>query len=226
MIQVMRTNEPIVLKDNKRNWTKEYLSALKSYRASGSEKTLARKKAAEGKYNHKMIREQLILMCHGKCVYCESHIIHVDYPHIEHFRPKSLFPQSCFTWKNLFLGCSICNGASYKADKFPSAKEGGLFINPGLEDPTVFFDFTFDPKTGVSDVSPKNRRGRTTEKELGLNRPGLLKHRNPVVKKLAFIALLAKNGNAQALRELKDSMQPDQEYSAFAMAFHRKLKLP
>jgi uncharacterized protein (TIGR02646 family) len=150
----------------------------------------------------------------------------VSYPHIEHFRPKSRYPKQCFVWENLLLGCSICNGAAFKHDKFPLNKDGGPLINPETENPASFFDFIFDAKVGVAYVRPKNVRAETTEVTLGLNRPDLERHRSAFVRKIAFIALKASQGDVNALTELKFCMQPDQEYSAFAIAFHQKFKLP
>ena len=225
MIRVIRTAEPTVLINNKVKWTTDYRRARAAYNRKPTKNNLRRKNAAESKYNHRAVRTELITMCHGKCVYCESHVMHVSYPHIEHFRPKAKFPNLCFEWENFFLACSICNGSMYKSDKWPTSASGGPFIDPEIENPNTYFEFNFDPITGVSDVKPKGRRAKTTEKIFGLNRIDLLKHRNPVVKKLAYIALQASKGDVDALKEIKDSMQPDQEYAAFARAFFRKYRL-
>jgi uncharacterized protein (TIGR02646 family) len=225
MIPVVRTNEPDVLRRNRRRWTDQYLTAIADYENTASERNLARRRSAERRYNHQDVRNELVGMCHHKCVYCESHVTHIGYPHIEHYRPKSIYPRSCFTWTNLLLGCSICNGVSFKGDKFPLAGDDGPLVNPERDDPAAYFDFEYDQVAGVSAVIPKNDRARTTERILGLNRPDLLRHRNLVVKKLAVIAFMASQGHAEALDELRHSMQPEQEYSAFAIAFHRKFKL-
>ncbi len=164
-------------------------------------------------------------MCFGKCAYCESHVSHVSYGHIEHYKPKSVYPELCFEWHNLLLGCARCNGAEFKSDKFPLADEGGPFVNPCDEDPTDFFEFEFDPITGTANVIPKNIRGETTERELGLNRLDLIRHRNEVVEMLAYLALRAKDGDAVALARLKHRMNDDQEYAAFARAFYKKFNL-
>ncbi len=226
MIFISRTNEPDILRRHKKNWTNQYVAAVNAYRMAPSKITKDRVKEVEQRYNHSEVKLELKNMCHHKCVYCESHVAHVSSHHIEHYRPKSKYPKSCFRWSNLLLGCSVCNGASFKGNHFPSARQNGPFVNPSRENPTIFFEFAYDEKTGVSDVIPLNSRASTTERFLGLNRPELLRHRNPVVKRLAVIALLAKAGNAAALQELQDAMAPDQEYSAFAITFYNKLRLP
>lgn len=164
-------------------------------------------------------------MCCSKCAYCESHLSHVSYGHIEHFKPKSRYRELCFEWDNLLLGCAVCNGKQFKGDKFPSKEEGGPFINPCEELPDDYFSFEFDPDTGTANIVPKNHRASTTVREIGLNRPDLIKHRSDLVRKMAFVALQAKNGNMDALNELRRCMENDQEYAAFARAFHLRFNL-
>ena len=225
MIRIKRSQEPKVLIKNKERWKKEYLKAIEDYSAQKNGKNKRRKQSTESRYNHVEVKKALKQMCFRKCVYCESHITHVSYGHIEHYKPKSSYPELCFEWNNLLLGCAVCNGKQYKGDKFPLNREGGPFINPCNEGPDDFFEFEFDPNTGTANVIPKNIRGETTEKEVALNRPELVKHRSDVVRKIAFVALQAKDGNVAALTELRSCMNDDQEYAAFARAFHRKFNL-
>ena len=225
MIRIQRTPEPTILTKKKKHWKNEYLRAVATYSAKRTSKNRRKKEIAESRYNHVEVKKALKQMCFGKCVYCESHILHVSYGHIEHYKPKSKYRELCFEWDNLLLGCAVCNGKQYKGNKFPLPHEGGPFIDPCKEDPDVFFEFEFDASTGTANVIPKNIRGETTERELGLNRPDLVKHRSNVIRKLAYVALQAKNGDAEALAELRHCILNDQEYAAFARAFHRKLNL-
>lgn len=225
MIPIQRTPEPNILRRHKLRWRNRYLAALAAYCATPSASSKRNKERAENKYHHPDIKQALNEMCGGKCAYCESHILHVDYGHIEHFQPKSRYPERCFDWENLLLGCAVCNGAEYKSDKCPLADAGGPLINPCHEDPQGFFAFEYDPATGTANVVPKNVRGTTTERELGLNRPELVKHRSAVVRKIAFVALRAKEGDADALSELQRCMANDQEYAAFARAFAQRFNL-
>jgi uncharacterized protein (TIGR02646 family) len=226
MIRIQRTTEPEVLTKNKASWKTRYLKAVEAYNTHKSVQNKRNKEKAECKYNHPRIKSALENMCFGKCAYCESHIPHIGYGHIEHYKPKSKYPGLCFEWDNLLLGCEICNGPKYKGDKFPLIQEGGPFINPCDEDPDIFFEFEFDSATGTANVIPKNSRGEITEKEIGLNRSDLVTHRSQVVRKLAFFTLRAKDGDADALAELKRCMNEDEEYAAFARTFHRIFNLP
>ena len=69
-------------------------------------------------YNKQNVVDALWEMQHGKCCYCERRLPETGHlKAVEHFRPKSIFPELRNEWRNLLLACSQCNG--YKADKFP-----------------------------------------------------------------------------------------------------------
>lgn len=82
------------------------------------------------------IEDKLITMCPGtrRCCYCED-AMGTD---VEHFRPKSLFPELAFEWKNYLLACSACNSVA-KRDKFSifDASDSKLDITRKLGDPVV-----------------------------------------------------------------------------------------
>ncbi|MEW5818376.1 MAG: retron system putative HNH endonuclease, partial [Spirochaetota bacterium] len=168
MIKILRSEEPDVLKNNARKWRDELIEA----------KTEKEKKRAEKRYNHRQVKNSLEAMFHSKCAYCESKITHVDYGEIEHFRPKSLFPEETFNWNNLFLSCGICNGAQHKGDKFPGADQGGPLVNPCDDEPVEHLKFVFDQQTGLASVYGVTDRGSLTEEIFGLNRVELRKYRS------------------------------------------------
>ncbi len=59
---------------------------------------------------------------HRKCAYCERKLDlfkHTFEGDIDHFRPKSRYPQLAHEPTNYTLTCDICN-RSYKGDKFPT----------------------------------------------------------------------------------------------------------
>ncbi len=216
MIRVHRVPSPSILTRNSVLWRDTYLTARQTYLANPTTINRRRVVVAENKYNHQQIKAALRLMFSDKCAYCESHITHVDFGDIEHFRPKSLFPQLCFEWDNMLLGCSVCNSPRFKGANFPEATVNGLIVNPVTEDPNDFFSFEFDGETGTANVIDKNPRGETTKNLLGLNRPELIRHRSEVVRKIAYIAIWAKNGDADAMEELVRCCNSDEEFSAFA----------
>ena len=76
----------------------------------------------------------------GLCGYCEC----TCKGELDHFRPKSRFPESVYEWSNWIFACHDCNQA--KGDKWPI--EG--YVDPCTElasdRPESYF--TFDTKTG------------------------------------------------------------------------------
>lgn len=225
MIQVTRTEKPEILTKKQVVWQAGLREALEGYHEEPTLKNKKKLDVAFTKYNHKQVKDSLKTMFSGKCAYCESHITHIGYGHIEHFRPKSKFPDLCFEWSNLMLGCEICNGKGYKGDKFPENHEGALFVNPVEENPDEFFDFEFDPSAGVAIVISKNERGNTSENELGLNRSELIKHRSSVVRKMVFAALKAKDGDLNGIEEIKKCCKNEEEYAAFARALVKRFNI-
>ncbi len=217
MINVARTTKPYVLAINANDWRDAYLVAIATLAADkeNDDKKKAKKKT-EGKYADDAVRNQLQVMFGSKCAFCESHIRHVSYDQIEHFRPKHRFPELCFEWDNLLLACGGCNGAKYKGTKFPEAADGGPYVNPVEEEPNDFFDFVINPHTELAEVIPKVLRGETTERDLGLNRPDLLQHRSKAVFNIFLLAFTAKKGDPDCLKLLIKNCQPQYEYAAFA----------
>jgi uncharacterized protein (TIGR02646 family) len=217
MISVQRSAEPSVLARKKALWTNALLSAT----------TKDQQKKAEAKYGHKTVKRALVEMFHGKCAYCESKIVHVNYAHIEHFRPKSVEPfrNLTFEWNNLFLACAICNGPEYKADRFPEQIEGGPPINPCEDSPDEHLAFIFDPVSRLATVSYKTERGRVSRELFGLNRPDLRGHRSKVIEKLFVLSRVAETSpEARAL--LDQSLNDDEEYAAFSRQLARQQPAP
>ncbi|MEN8218584.1 MAG: retron system putative HNH endonuclease [Pseudomonadota bacterium] len=204
MIKVKRADKPPILVQKAKEWTETLLAA----------QTKKDRQNAESKYQHKQIKDCLVKMFHGKCAYCESQIRHIDYGHIEHYRPKSKFHELTYSWNNLLLACGVCNDKAHKGDKFPLMKEGGLLINPCIDNPDAHFNFYYDPQTCIASVYGTTQRGETTEKLLGLNRDELRKHRSKQVRQLQVLVKLSEtDSDAKAL--IAEAKQDDAEYAAF-----------
>lgn len=75
-----------------------------------------------------------------RCMYC-SDSYGTD---IDHFWPKSRYPQYMFRWSNLLLCCSECN--EIKGSKFHLENGEPTLIDPSVDEPWEFLDF--DPDTG------------------------------------------------------------------------------
>lgn len=213
MITVNRANKPQVLVDKADDWKK-------AIRTAKGAKAL---KLAVNKYQHDEIKDALVTMFSGKCAYCESQIRHIDYGHIEHFRPKgdARFRQLSVEWTNLLLACGICNGPENKGTKFPEAASDGPLVNPVDENPASHFTFEFDPVGQIAAVVPTTPRGITTERTLGLNRPALVKRRTRIVKMLLALAKMYKT-DPDAKTLLDAAVLKEEEYSAFAIPIHQQ----
>ncbi len=188
------------------------------------------KQNAQNKYRHREIKDSLVAMFHGKCVYCESPIRAVTYGHIEHFYPKSdsNYADKTFEWDNLLLSCDVCNDSGHKGTKFPLDASGDpLLIDPtdGVTDPVVHLKFSWDPRTGLASVYGLDERGQEVERVFDLNgmrgRKALIRERSRYVKKLYVILKLYEQlkGDAGALAILREACQSDAPYSAFALTY-------
>lgn len=207
MIKVQRSPKPTVLEKNTAEWTRKLLAATST----------KDKNRAENKYRHKQIKDALVILFHGKCAYCESKITHIDYGHIEHFKPKShnAYRSLTFEWTNLLLACGVCNGAEHKGTKFPSTAEGGPFINPCDDEPNDHFDFVYDTVAKLATVVGKTTRGTSTETLIGLNRYNLREQRSKQVQRLLFIKMHAQT-DPEAAEIFRQAKLDSAEYAAFA----------
>lgn len=118
-----------------------------------------------------------------KCAYCEKSLLD-EQRHVEHYRPKALYPSLAFTWDNLLGACWACN--LKKSNCFPLADETvrgniddeqPLLINPYIDDPSEFFEFHEEeirPKKGLSGT--RLSKAQNTIDTI-LNRPDLKERR-------------------------------------------------
>ena len=145
-----------------------------------------------GIYAAKSVKNALVKAQHGKCCFCESRVLHVDYGDVEHFRPKGGFRQResdplakpgyywlAYDWSNLFLSCALCN-QRYKRNLFPLLgpskrarshhddirDEQPLFIHPSDDDPEKHIGFRAETPYAIGG----SRRGKATIAALALDR--------------------------------------------------------
>lgn len=163
MIQLSKTEEPEVLKNNKKVWTQELLAAI----AMGNKEEVAKKSK---RYNHPQVKSALKLETKEKCAYCEAKVTDVAHGDIEHVTPKSKDSSLTFEWNNLTFACQICN--QNKLDK------EGIF-DPYTEDPANHFIFV------GSFVKGRSNRGAFTVRALCLNRTSLIESRQREISRYA-----------------------------------------
>jgi uncharacterized protein (TIGR02646 family) len=206
MQNVKRLAKPKVLERNVKNWTKTLLDQIELSKTTG----VPVKDTFYNKYNKKEIRDTLNKMYQNRCCYCESKIGIVDFPHIEHRKPKRAkngippvpYPESTYDWDNLHLACQKCNNA--KGTQYD-------IISPILDsviDIPIESHFTY--YLGVDGLlwTPKTRRGTTTMEHADLNRTELASARlavfNEVYNQLIMINDMPDNPrNEIVLSELR-----------------------
>lgn len=86
-------------------------------------------------------------MSQNHCAFCDGRVGTESRETIEHFRPKSRYPELAYTWDNLFLCCDGCQSA--KLEKFDAAA-----VKP--DEPTYQFHHYFlaNYRTGELEIAP------------------------------------------------------------------------
>jgi uncharacterized protein (TIGR02646 family) len=160
-------------------------------------KSGARKfKIAKGIYGTDVVKRQLKIDQHGKCIFCEAIFDANSAGDVEHFRPKTAVTVGTvrtypgyywlgYDWSNLSYACTDCN-AYRKGDRFPLAEEDArarshhediaieapLLLNPyGDDDPREHIFFRGEAPIGCSP------EGETTIEVLALGRTALARER-------------------------------------------------
>lgn len=181
MIKIIKTAEPSILQTHKASWTSDLMNYITSNAKIPD--------VVKNRYNQPEIKSALESETHNKCMYCESKISDVTYAHIEHYKPKSKYPQETFEWNNLGLACPICN--TNKNDIFD---ETCPIVNPYKDNPNDHFI-----SLGTM-ICHKDKRGEITEKLLELNRPHLMESR---MERINAVRLLIDKYNEETNTSLK-----------------------
>jgi uncharacterized protein (TIGR02646 family) len=162
-------------------------------------------------YSERTNKNALRQSTHGKCMYCESSIGHIDFAHVEHIKPKApdKFPQLEFVWENLGYACARCNNA--KGDKYENATP---FVDPYTDEPSdhlFAFGALLHHKQG-------NERGERTSREIELKMPELMEKRQERIDSInralnACQRTASPILRAAALAEVANEAAADREYS-------------
>jgi uncharacterized protein (TIGR02646 family) len=186
--------------DHEPSYAAMVLEAKKKFKSRNTEKSAT----------FRAVRTTLTRMCgdERRCMYCEDNVA----DEVEHFRPKDLYPEVVFAWKNYLYACGPCNGpknaqfsvldhlgAVTNVTRAPKAPIVGpisgdpVLIDPRSEDPFrfLFLDirdtFEFSPHPSADPVA--QLRADYTICVLGLNsRDYLIAARRRAFE--AFIAIL------------------------------------
>lgn len=204
MIKLTKGDQPSSLATNSGPWTTDLMDYINKGKAYKDVPKIVREK-----YIQKDIKDSLLTECHNKCMYCESDISGAGDYHIEHYRPKSIYPNKSFDWSNLGIACPKCN--RNKGDNF---NEEFPCVNPYIDCPDDFFAFA---GTMVLPLAG-NHRALLTNTVLGLNRPSLIEKRGErmkVIQSMADNYVLEPNLIIKDIRrkQLAEEISEDKPYS-------------
>lgn len=121
--------------------------------------------------NYIKLKLELLEKFNNQCVYCGIKIFEPLMASIEHFYPKSLYPELMNAPDNLLIACRACD--AIKNNNFPIDENGNpLLINPAKE---KFSDHMIQLDNGY--IEGTTERGETTIDVLQLNRDALIEQR-------------------------------------------------
>lgn len=175
MRRVTRAQKPESLRRNGSRWKRELLRHLDNLSRQNAK---PQRKFFE-RYNKNDIKKALATMYSECCCYCEGNVPlkpETAFGHVEHRKPKSVFPECTYDWDNLHWGCQACN--TNKGDKYDPDRP---VLDAVLDEPEEHL--TYEPSSfdrGVL-VKPRSRRGDTTVRHVDLNRERLIEARQEVL---------------------------------------------
>lgn len=236
MIYIKKDTEPpLILTQNKNKWTKELKDNIEKY--DGYKNIpLDVKNSMWIHYRHKDIKEALFKSSYQKCAFCESKPEESGNIEVEHFKPKSLYPDLAFDWNNFLPVCRKCNESKRDHD---TGKEP--IVNPCLDDPETIFTYSFLNMVSIDD---KNQIADRTIEICDLNSERLYEVRARLLKALCSYekeveAWFKEISTADTERKrisrinrLRDSLEileslitPDKPYAGFCRYFLKKSKV-
>ncbi|MDO7443548.1 hypothetical protein Q5X61_07290 [Acinetobacter baumannii] len=142
-------NIPKVLTDNAEEWTNNLLSLISKY---GSYKAIPKeiKETALKYYRHEDIKDALFKLSHKKCAFCEGFPEDNGNIEVEHFHPKSLYPEEAFKWENFLPCCRKCNNAKDDHDT-----KLDPIINPFTDNPSDYLEVSMIRLKGKNIIGEK-----------------------------------------------------------------------
>lgn len=121
--------------------------------------------------NYRTLKLELWEKFNHQCAYCGTRLYEPLMADVEHFLPKSKYPDFQEDTDNLLIACRACN--MIKRDQFPLDENGKpLLLNPVIES---FSEHIKQNKNGY--LEGLTERGKATIDVLQLNRPSLIEQR-------------------------------------------------
>lgn len=172
MIKLNRPSAaPKVLVEHEAEWTQELMNEIAKH---GSYEKIPKKLKDKilSKYAHEDIKKALFDSSNEKCAFCESKPAESGNIEIEHFAPKSIYPERTFQWNNFLPSCRKCNQHKKIHDTLLEP-----ILNPYNHDPedALIYDFL---KIKAKKESLLFDKAELTIKVCKLNHGGLIEGRS------------------------------------------------
>ena len=210
MIQLIRPPKPEKLAQEEQSLTQEY--------KEDHNKVV---------WNKSYIKEALLKMSNNKCCYCECKIgMGEREMHVDHFKPKSVYPDLVVQWDNLLPSCPHCNKQKSSHD---TVKEP--IINPAKDDPKKYFylkNYRYFCKDNRKESISRRTLGVLSLNDTTENVTKRFEIGEQLLKKIEEIANIAvenkglletktiiKNRIKNGCRDIMRQGTPDTVYSAF-----------
>ena len=158
-------------------------------------------------------RDKLSNRFFGKCGYCERRCDGpANAPTVDHFRPRSKFPELTYVWSNWVFACFRCN--DIKANLWPDSGYVDPCAIPPDERPETYFEV--DVVTGEIIAKPSlsaadKRKAQNTIDDVGLNARDLLTLRKNRILQLRDALAALPSSARQAFANLASG--PEREFA-------------
>ena len=174
MIKLKRSSCPKWWKAKQKEWGGKYKEKLES--SSGNTFTWYR--------YQKVDTRQFLLECLRKdtsshCSYCDGYEMGPELAEtIDHFKPKTTFPEKAYHWNNLFLCCVNCQKRNSRYSR--------LLLKPDTSSYAFHKYFVFNYKTGELNTNPMASKHEQKRAKLSIELFGLNKFGRPNARKRVF----------------------------------------
>lgn len=176
------------------------------------------KNSGKAVWRKNYIKKALLTMTYNKCIYSEVRLEeNSTCEEVEHFYPKSIYPEKVVEWGNLMPSCKICNAKKSNVDPNKIA-----LINPYIDKPSDYITFC-----GCTCVAIQNNtKGANSIRFYNLNNSHFIRPReNQIINNEEKLSRLLeelneglKDGNPTKrflarLMSILQSAQPEEPYS-------------
>ena len=121
------------------------------------------------------LREYILAEQGNLCAYTEIYLSGGEKCHIDHYHTRNLFPEETFNFDNMLVSCNSEEyGAKYKDKQIKTKSDYHDLINPLVESPSDYLEFTL---TGDIVAVNASEKGENTISFFNLNEKSLVERR-------------------------------------------------